>query len=197
MKELNHFCKKLLVLVLTLAGYLNTVAQEQNIPLQHSDLFVIIEAGVFGTTGSVNPGITTSSFGIYNYMHIQNFSGKRNSTIGIAIPLRGFYSENGMTSENIKSMASIAALFQTKIQLHPEKDKWWMSIGAGPEYRWLDRERNRSVFMVQLEASFKRFSETSLIKYVEIGITSSHLPNKHMVQGLNAFAGFFVRASIF
>lgn len=197
MKELYHFSRKILVIVLALGGYLNATAQAEKIPLQYSDLLVIVETGVFGANGTLNTGITTSSFGIYNYLNIQNFSGNRNSTIGIAIPLRGFYSERGLTSENINSMASIAALFQTKIQLHPEKDKWWMSMGAGPEYRWLHRENNRSVFMIQLEGSLKRFSESSLIKYFEIGVTSSHLPNKHMIQGLDSFAGIFVRASIF
>lgn len=173
MQELYNCYSKHFIIILLLFGILNVYSQNQTKPYPHAD-FILLETGLFGSVGSVHAGITsTYGMGIYNYFHIQNFTGNRNSTIGIAFPMRVFISEPGVMPENITTMVSFAPLFRAQIQLHPEKDKWWMVMGVGPEYRWLDRADNKSIFMIQLEGTLARFSETSIFKNFELGTTSS------------------------
>jgi hypothetical protein len=174
-------------------GFLYSYSQDQAGPIQHASFFEV-ETGFYGSLGNPNYGLSTFGVGVNNYIHMVDFSGKRNITTGIAYPMRLFYNESGNTPEKIESMFSVAALFQAQIQLHAVKDKLWFFMATGPEYRWVGRETNRHLFMVQIEAGFRRVSGSSFIKLFEVGTTNSFLPNGHLVQGLISYSGFFMRA---
>lgn len=169
------------------------IAQETGNSEQSPSEFMTIESGIgFPISESKH---LIAQVGLWNYWHLNSFQGRRRSHIGIGVPARFFFADANVTpSFDFESMISVAALFRVNIQQHPEKDRWWFFVAAGPEFRSVfGAEYTRNLPMLQSEFGFKFSKPQAILPKADIGFSVSQSVLKKDNDDKLNFISFFIR----
>src|SRR5690606_26132766 len=102
----------------------------------HQPILMAIESNLGYLLKNDKRSKLIGGFGLWSYIPIDEFHGKRISTLGISIPLRyQLASKEDREFLGYENIFSISAVARVSKKMHPDKNAIWFFLGLGPEHR--------------------------------------------------------------
>jgi len=192
--------KKILLLIfIGIAS--QSFAQDNMAVFVHKNKFLVPEGNLGLVSRENEKSQLIGGFGLWNYLRLDEFQGKRKSAIGLSVPIRlGILSLKNNNVLGYEYSLSVASMFRVMIQQHPVKETFWFFMGAGPELRTTienETEKELNLFFIQQEFGFKIFNPNAILPDNEIGFSISWPVNKEDWEEQQRFVLFFARLAIF